>query len=204
MAPIRPGIKVDGASVVIVYTKYIGFPKGGVVKYEPLKRHLESLFSRGEVRLGFAEIERILRFSLPRSAYTHQAWWSNTRAGHSHAAAWLDAGWKTAALDLAAQKISFVKEGAGSGLAEQGAPFRHQNAEIIVLPVNALGERALRMLDEHVRTHGGDRASACITLLDQLANDRLAAMVEWFQNASPRSTVDAVDLIREDRDSDER
>lgn len=174
------------------------------MKYEPLKRHLESSFSRGEMRLGFAEIERMLRFSLPRSAYAHQAWWSNTRVGHSHAAAWLDAGWKTAALDLVAQKVSFVREGTGSGLAEQGSSFRHRNAEIIALPASALSERALRMLDEHVKTDGGDRASACIALLDQLANDRLVALVEWFQNASPRSTVDAVDLIREDRDSDER
>jgi hypothetical protein len=29
-------------------------------------------------------------------------------------------------------------------------------------------------------------------------------MVDWFQKASPPLTVDVVDLIREDRDSDER
>jgi hypothetical protein len=175
------------------------------MKYGPLKRHLEGLFQHGQVRLGFDEIERILGFALPRSAHTHQAWWSNTRAGHSHAAAWLDAGWKTAALDLAARQVSFVRaESDLAGLAEGRAPFRHQDAEAIVLWPDALGSRALRMIDEHVAQHGGDRASACIALLDQLANDRLVAMIEWFQKASLPSTVDAVDLIREDRDSDER
>jgi len=172
-------------------------------KYEPLKRHLEGMFQHDEVRLSFAEIERILGFSLPPSAHDAQPWWSNTRAGHSQAAAWLDAGWKTAGLDLAARQVSFVKADA-SGVAEEGAAFRHQDTEAIVLPLAALHTRALRMIDEHVAEHGGDRASACVALLDQLANDRLAAMVDWFQKASPPLTVDVVDLIREDRDSDER
>lgn len=174
------------------------------MKYEPLKRHLESLFSRGEVRLEFAEIERILHFPLPRSAHTHQAWWSNTRVGHSHAAAWLDAGWKTAALDLAARKVSFVKgDLARSGVSEESAPFLRGKPTVVAFPLDALGERAVRMLDEHVKTHGGDRAGACIALLDQLANDRLVALVEWFQKASPPlpADVDVVDLIREDRDA---
>ena len=172
-------------------------------KYEPLKRHLEGMFQHGEVRLSFQEIERVLGFSLPRSAYEAQPWWSNTRAGHSQAVAWLDAGWRTAWLDLGAQRVSFVKADR-SGVAEEGATFQHTDAEAIVLPPSALHTRALRMIDEHVAEYGGDRASACVALLDQLANDRLAAMVDWFQKASPPLTVDVVDLIREDRDSDER
>jgi hypothetical protein len=60
------------------------------------------------------------------------------------------------------------------------------------------------MIDYHVETHGGDRVSACAALLDQLAEDRLAAMFDWFQKASKPSTVSSAELIREDRDSDER
>ncbi len=175
------------------------------VKYEPLKRHLEGLFQHSEVRLSFAELERILGFALPRSAQDHQAWWSNTRAGHSHAVAWLDAGWKTAALDLAARQVSFVKaDDAPGGVAEERAPFLRDAPAIVTFPLDALGERAVRMLDGHVKDHGGNRTSACIALLDQLANDRLVAMVEWFQKASKPSTTSGADLIREDRDSDER
>jgi hypothetical protein len=171
------------------------------MKYEPLKRHLEGMFQHGEVRLGFAEIEQILGFTLPRSARDHQAWWSNTRVGHSHAAAWLDAGWKTAALDRAARRVSFIRDEGGAGLAEERTPFV-RNDTVVTFPLEALGERAVRMLDGHVKDHGGDRTSACIALLNQLANDRLVAMVEWFQKASPPlpADVDVVDLIREGRD----
>jgi hypothetical protein len=172
------------------------------MKYELLKRHLEGLFQQGEVRLDFAEIERILGFALPRSANEHPAWWSNTRAGHSHAAAWLDAGWKTVGLDRAGRQVGFVKaDDADSGLAEERAPFLRDDPAVLAFPLDLLGERAVRMLDEHVQIHGGSRVDACVALLDQLANDRLAAMVDWFQKASPQLTVDVVDLIREDRDA---
>ncbi len=175
------------------------------MKYEPLKRHLEGMFQHGEARLGFAEIERILGFGLPRSAHDHQAWWSNTRAGHSHAAAWLDAGWRTAALDLAARQVSFVRaDEASAGVAEESAPFQHLDTGAIVLSPGVLSPRALRMIGYHVETNGGDRVSACAALLDQLAEDRLAAMFDWFQKASKSSTISSAELIREDRDSDER
>jgi hypothetical protein len=176
-------------------------------KYEPLKRHLEGMFQHGEVRLSFAEIERILGFSLPPSAYEAQPWWSNTRAGHSQAAAWLDAGWKTATLDLGGRQVSFVKaDDKPDGVAEESAPFLRDDPAVVAFPLDALGERAVRMIDAHVEAHGGDRTNACVALLNQLANDRLVAMVEWFQKASPPlpADVDVVDLIREDRDSDER
>jgi hypothetical protein len=171
------------------------------MKYEPLKRYLDGRLDAGPIRLSFAEIDDILGFRLPRSARDHQAWWSNTRIGHSHAAAWLDADWKTTALDLAGGAVTFVKAAVSPGLAEEGTGFPHPGAEIIALSPDALDSRALRMIDGHVARHGGDRASACIALLDQLANDRLAAMVEWFQKASPPSTISSADLIREDRDA---
>jgi hypothetical protein len=173
------------------------------MKYDPLKRHLEGVSQQDVLRLDFAKIEDVLGFALPRSAYAHQAWWSNTRAGHSHAAAWLDAGWKTAELDLAGRKVSFVKtanEPFLAGVAEDSAVFRHREADTVILSTDALSPRALSMIDHHVRQHGGDRTSACLTILDQLAEDRLVAMFEWFQKASKPLTVDVVDLIHEGRE----
>ena len=82
------------------------------MKYEPLKRHLESRFLVRETRLRFVEIEKLLGFSLPASARSYPAWWSNTRGSHTHAAAWLDAGWTTAKLDLAGGAVTFVKTSA--------------------------------------------------------------------------------------------
>jgi hypothetical protein len=172
------------------------------MKYEPLLRFLEARADANMIRLSFAEISDILGFSLPASARKHQAWWSNTRAGHSHAAAWLDAGWKTETLDLAGERVSFAKASSGGFAESPGAAFDHQTSwRDTVVTVRGLSSAALTMIDNYVKKHGGDRASACATLLDQLAIDRLEAMFNWFQQNMPRSDLDSVDLIREDRDS---
>ncbi len=77
-------------------------------KYAPLFRHLSRLDSR-EWRTSFAELERILGFTLPDSARIHRPWWANQKsgAGHSHALAWQAAGWKTRAVDLQAETLAF-------------------------------------------------------------------------------------------------
>ncbi len=77
-------------------------------KYESLPQFLTS--ERGSTkRMSFAEIERILGFKLPKSAYKHEAWWSNNATGHSHARAWLEAGWRTEEVDLAGRKVTFQR-----------------------------------------------------------------------------------------------
>jgi len=79
-------------------------------KYESLPQFLASSAAMTK-RLSFAEIERILGFKLPKSAYEHEAWWSNNATGHSHAKAWLEAGWRTEAVDLAGRKVTFQRSG---------------------------------------------------------------------------------------------
>lgn len=80
-------------------------------KYETLCDHLRSM-AEPVWRARFADVEAVLGFSLPRSAYSYPAWWSNDATGHSHSLAWLDAGWKTEQVDIAAQQVTFrrVKE----------------------------------------------------------------------------------------------
>lgn len=77
-------------------------------KYEPLPQFLGSVGGAAH-RMTFAEIERILGFKLPKSAYEHEAWWSNNATGHSHARAWLKFGWRTEAVDLTARKVTFQR-----------------------------------------------------------------------------------------------
>lgn len=77
-------------------------------KYESLPQFLASAHGATK-RLSFTEIERILGFKLPKSAYEHEAWWSNNATGHSHARAWLQAGWRTEAVDLAGRKVTFQR-----------------------------------------------------------------------------------------------
>jgi hypothetical protein len=77
-------------------------------KYEPLPQFLSSVGGNLH-RMSFAEIERILGFKLPKSAYEHEAWWSNNATGHSHARAWLKFGWRTEAVDLSGRKVTFQR-----------------------------------------------------------------------------------------------
>jgi hypothetical protein len=77
-------------------------------KYEGLSQFLTE--TRGSIqRLTFSEIERVLGFKLPKSAYEYPAWWSNNPTGHSHSRAWIDAGWRTEAPDLGSQKVTFCR-----------------------------------------------------------------------------------------------
>ncbi|MFB3164539.1 hypothetical protein ABLO26_24565 [Neobacillus sp. 179-J 1A1 HS] len=79
-------------------------------KYERLFQSLnlrEKDVSR--LTLSINEIEEILEFKLPASAYKYSAWWANESEGtHTHALAWLMAGWKTAEV-IPGSKVTFIK-----------------------------------------------------------------------------------------------
>ena len=78
-------------------------------KYAPLFRHLAALDVR-RWRATFRDVESILGFSLPNSARIHRPWWANqANGGHSHALAWHAAGWKTRAVNLAAEALVFER-----------------------------------------------------------------------------------------------
>jgi hypothetical protein len=75
-------------------------------KYEPLPQFLASVGGTAH-RMSFREIEQVLGFKLPKSAYEHEACWSNNATGHSHARVWMKFGWRTQAVDLAGRKVTF-------------------------------------------------------------------------------------------------
>ena len=104
-------------------------------KYEPLPQFLISVGGTSH-RMSFAEIERIVGFKLPRSAYEHEAWWSNNATGHSHARAWLKFGWRTEAVDLAGRKVTFQRSRQTETLptAEQRDPWGCMAGTIMILP----------------------------------------------------------------------
>lgn len=75
-------------------------------KYQPLTTHLRA--QRGDqVRMSFAEIERVIRAKLPRSADSHRGWWSNNPTNNVMTQAWLDAGFESEQVDLAGRKLVF-------------------------------------------------------------------------------------------------
>lgn len=67
-------------------------------KYRALGEYLVKQY-KVSVLLTFQEIEQILGFTLPPSAYSYRAWWANNRS-HPQAGSWLSAGWKVSKVDM--------------------------------------------------------------------------------------------------------
>jgi hypothetical protein len=61
-----------------------------------------------KVTLSLAEVEQILGFSLPDSAYRHRPWWAN--GGHSQCEAWMKAGWRVDKVQMG-KTVSFIRVG---------------------------------------------------------------------------------------------
>lgn len=95
-------------------------------KYARLGEHLRGV-SGPVARMTFGEIERVLGFALPESAFTHRAWWSNNASNNVMTRVWLDAGFRTARVDVAGRVLEFrrVEDGgaARGAFAEAAAPY---------------------------------------------------------------------------------
>lgn len=78
-------------------------------KYAPLENHLTNKeFS--QIPMTFAAIESIIESNLPPSARKHRAWWSNNPSNSVITFAWLNAGYKTAQVNLENEKLVFVRD----------------------------------------------------------------------------------------------
>ena len=77
-------------------------------KYDPLLSYL-SQSDDDAVPMGFSEIEHVLGFELPPSSRRQRAWWSNNPTNNVMTRAWLDAGFETANVDMAGEKLMFRK-----------------------------------------------------------------------------------------------
>lgn len=81
-------------------------PKGD--KYIGLANYLKTK-TESTIIMTFHEIEKLIDTTLPKSAYKHRAFWSNTLS-HSVAYGWLDSGYKTESVDFVNQQVTFVRE----------------------------------------------------------------------------------------------
>lgn len=77
-------------------------------KYQPLLDFLCGS-DRNKINLSFAEIETLIKDTLPNSAKTNQAWWSNRKHGSSQALAWIEAGYRVEEVDFDRQQVTFCK-----------------------------------------------------------------------------------------------
>jgi hypothetical protein len=68
--------------------------------------------SRRTIHMSFEEVEEILGFVLPRTARERPQWWANEengKTGHVQCRAWLDAGYRTANVDLEKESVRFSR-----------------------------------------------------------------------------------------------
>jgi hypothetical protein len=79
-------------------------------KYEPLGEFLRQQRTQ-EVSVTFAEIERITGAKLPPKAQHHRAWWSNNPSNNVMTKVWLEAGFESEQVDMAARKLVFRRVG---------------------------------------------------------------------------------------------
>ncbi|MDX2165810.1 MAG: hypothetical protein SF182_02055 [Deltaproteobacteria bacterium] len=57
--------------------------------------------------MRFDEIEHVIGTNLPPAAFKHRAWWSNNPSNSVITRAWLNAGFKTEQVDMAARTLVF-------------------------------------------------------------------------------------------------
>jgi len=79
-------------------------------KYEGLGNFLKKE-GHEVLELTFSEIEDILGFPLPKSAYVHRPWWANDENHVQARDGWLSAGYTSQAVDIISQKTRFKRVG---------------------------------------------------------------------------------------------
>lgn len=119
-----------------------------MTKYQPLTGFLKGR-SSDQIPMTFAEIEKVLGFKLPSSAYEYPAWWANdTGKSHVQARAWISAGYETEQVDQSAKKLVFKRinrkygiplvNTPQSGMAEPQSAFKHEAGTPSNLPRSPL------------------------------------------------------------------
>ncbi len=87
----------------------VSSPRAGS-RYAPLQAYLAQVADHVETTtMTFAGVEAVLGAKLPLSARRHRPWWANNAERHVHARAWLESGWKVAALNVTKEQVTFAR-----------------------------------------------------------------------------------------------
>lgn len=92
-------------------------------KYQALGDYLRKQRTE-RVPMSFADIERVVDAKLPPSARKHRPWWSNNARNSVMTRVWLDAGFESEQVDMAARKLVFRRVHEPQPAAPPAAP-RH-------------------------------------------------------------------------------
>lgn len=90
-------------------------------KYAPLGQFLRGQ-KLDEIRMTFAEIERVIGTPLPANAPKYPAWWSNNPSNNPMTKVWLDAGFRTEQVDIGGRKLVFRRRDKGAAEKTTVAP----------------------------------------------------------------------------------
>jgi hypothetical protein len=143
-------------------------------KYDPLSHYLRSR-DEDTWSATFADIERELGFTLPRSAREHRAWWANQKGGnHSQTAGWQAAGWETREVDLQRGLIRFERKRGDGKTAERPPTGRS---------LEDLWQKAERLIGVT------DRETLLELALTALIRNELARQVADLGGSDPHATA---------------
>ena len=78
-------------------------------KYDPLGSYLR-MQPAAHVPMTFADIEKIIGFSLPAVAKSARAWWSNNPSNNVMTKVWTAAGFRSEQVDIAGEKLVFRRQ----------------------------------------------------------------------------------------------
>jgi hypothetical protein len=176
-------------------------------RYDKLKHFLRN--AKGtDVDMTFAQIEGVLGRALPPSAFKHRAWWSNNPDNNVMTKAWLEAGYQTVVVDMAARMLTFECIGlthAPAAKAQQvvGMAERQQTGFVYdgsFLAAQNLSPRAREWL-EMMSDKKDDREKMLLDVIENLAaKARRKSIIDKYAKLGIGSGSDSVDLIREARD----
>lgn len=174
-----------------------------MTKYQPLADFLTAQVSPS-VRLSFEKIEDSLGFRLPRSAREYAGWWSNHPKGHSQARAWMDRGWQAWEVDLKKEQVKFQR----TVTEDDPKPDSiHQVATQVCFDLSLLSPAAEKLYRDYREEAEGDGAAAVTRALHEAAMARRRRVIDEIMAkavAMPVGAQSAADMIREDRDRDDR
>jgi hypothetical protein len=172
-----------------------------MTRYQPLQQHLAQQTSR-ELPMTFEEIEGVIGSPLPASARSHRPWWSNNHGTNPAAQAWRAAGRKTARVDMAAERVVFVKEEgppAVGSITFEGSSAGTSGS--VRIPIDRLTKAARRLYLEELERAGGDATEALLAMLHRAGVSYSLSNIRRMNRGLPLDGVDSVDLIREERDA---
>lgn len=111
-------------------------------KYKKLESFLHNS-GKDELQLSFEDVETILGFHLPKSAYQYPAFWSNTYS-LSAPLAWMFAGYHSEQVDLIKQTVVFRKTNSNNERLELIA--RHKKVET---PSDITAQQATKLISDY-------------------------------------------------------